>query len=236
MSLVEHDLKLCRQYGGGLIGMDEVGRGCLAGSVVACACYLDEDLIRANRKLLDEVNDSKQLSEKKRERLRDALYETDIPFVVRGIGPGLVDELNPLGATMRAMSQAFVDMVAEWEEDIPVDARLVLVDGSEMPKLPLDRDDQGLRIDARTVVKGDATSAAIACASIVAKVYRDSKMVALDEQDRRELGYDYNHRKHKGYGTKEHMALLYKYGPSRHHRASFEPVKTLIARASNQGR
>jgi ribonuclease HII len=222
MSLLAYDMSLVATHGS-VVGIDEVGRGCLAGPLVVCACYLDAALIAVNYDLLKEVNDSKKLSEKKRERLADLLIRSDIPFMLCYMDATQVDQLNPLEATMRAMNNAAMGLLRRVGP-----AGLILVDGSEMPQFSHE-----IKSERRTVVKGDGTSAAIACASIVAKVERDQYMVRLDAKDHDELGYDFNHRKHKGYGTKEHISLLSQYGPSRHHRASFEPVKTLIAQGFN---
>ncbi|MDT8389313.1 MAG: ribonuclease HII [Lentisphaeria bacterium] len=191
-----------------LAGIDEVGRGPLAGPVVACAYLIP---VRPARFPL--VNDSKQLSERNREELAAALRM----FAGAGIGlgvvePALIDQINILRATHLAMRRAV--------ENLPMRPDFVLVDGRPVPGLP---------VPSRAIVKGDSKSAAIAAASIVAKVYRDHLMTDYDKQY---PGYGF--AAHKGYGTQAHLAALADLGPSPIHRRTFAPVRRLIEGALTQ--
>lgn len=177
-----------------ICGVDEAGRGPLAGPVCAAAVILPEDLE------IDGLNDSKKLTEKKREALFDVIKEKAVAY---GIAFGTVEEieeLNILNATFLAMNRSI--------EALSVKADFCLVDGNQVPK--------NIKIPCQTVVKGDAKSASIAAASILAKVTRDR---LLSEYDK--MYPEYNFKKHKGYGTKEHTELILKYGPSEIHRLSF---------------
>ncbi len=177
-----------------LCGVDEAGRGPLAGPVCAAAVILDPDVV------IDGVNDSKKLSEKRREALFDEICEKAVAY---GIAFATVEEIetyNILQATFLAMSRAVAAL--------GVSPDLVLVDGNQVPC--------GIAGPIETVIKGDARSASIAAASILAKVSRDRYMIGLDEQ------YPvYAFKKHKGYGTRVHCEALQTYGPSPEHRLSF---------------
>lgn len=216
--LIDFDLGKIKTHGG-IIGVDEVGRGCLAGPLVVAACYLDAEIIEANRALLEEANDSKVLSEAQRTKLSDRLSGTiGVPLVVVQASPAMVDGLNPLKATLACWQTATEALLQHRK------AGLILVDGNQVWR--------GSKVPLEAVVKGDATSCAIACASIVAKAVRDEMMVQADIDDMEHLGHTYNHSKHKGYGTPEHLLLLHKYGPSKRHRLTFDPIKTWIAQGS----
>lgn len=177
-----------------LCGVDEAGRGPLAGPVYAAAVILDPAVV------IDGVNDSKKLSEKRREALFDEICDKALAY---GIACATVEEIetyNILQATFLAMSRAV--------SALSVSPDLVLVDGNQVPR--------GITQPIETVIKGDARSASIAAASILAKVSRDRYMKALDAQ------YPvYQFAKHKGYGTKVHCEALQTYGPSPEHRLSF---------------
>ena len=174
-------------------GMDEVGRGPLAGPVVtACVIMPPEPLIEG-------INDSKKLSEKKRELLSPRIKETALAYRIEYVYPDVIDEINILEATKLAFRRSF--------ENIGIDCRYVLVDYVS-----------GLEIDAEQVplVHGDALSYSIGAASIIAKVERDRCMTQMHEK------YPmYNFAKNKGYGTKEHIDAIKKYGPCPIHRRSF---------------
>ena len=191
--------------GGGrmVAGLDEVGRGPLAGPVVAAAVILHEPMAG--------LADSKKLSAKRRETLAMALHRSDRASV--GLGAASVDEieaLNILGATMLAMQRALARL--------GVTPDLALVDGNRLPDLPC---------PAEAVVGGDGLVPAIAAAaSIVAKVTRDRLMAKLDH---RHPGYGWS--KNAGYPTAEHRAALQRLGPCRHHRMSFGPVRALAAQS-----
>ncbi|MBE6756947.1 MAG: ribonuclease HII [Ruminococcaceae bacterium] len=185
----------CREQGVvHLCGVDEAGRGPLAGPVYAAAVVLDPDVV------IDGVNDSKKLSEKRREALFDEICEKAVAYGIASASVEEIEELNILQATFLAMSRAVAAL--------SVTPDLVLVDGNQVPR--------GIERPMQTVIKGDARSASIAAASILAKVSRDRYMLALDEQYPQ-----YAFSKHKGYGTKVHCEALQTFGPSPAHRMSF---------------
>ncbi len=174
-------------------GIDEAGRGPLAGNVVAAAVILPKGLV------IDGLDDSKKLSEKKREALFDIIQKEAVSFSVAWATPSEIDELNILGATMLAMRRAVEGL------DIPAD--FALIDGNTA---------RGFSIPVKTIVKGDAKSPSIAAASILAKVTRDRQCLELD------MKYpEYGFKKHKGYPTKDHMNKLREIGPCEEHRKSF---------------
>ena len=177
-----------------ICGVDEAGRGPLAGPVCAAAVILPEGAV------IDGLNDSKKLSEKKREALFNTVKETAIAWSVAFASVEEIEEHNILNATFIAMNRAI--------EGLATKADFALVDGNRIPK--------EIKIPCDTVVKGDSLSMSIAAASILAKVTRDRLMLELDEK------YPlYEFKKHKGYGTALHMDLIRKYGPSDCHRPSF---------------
>lgn len=174
-------------------GVDEAGRGPLAGDVYAAAVILDPD------NPIEGLNDSKKLSEKKRDALYDEIMEKAKDYCIARATVAEIEELNILAATMLAMKRAVSGL-----EETP---NLALIDGNRMPELPC---------EARTVVKGDATSASIAAASILAKVERDRYMKEMAEKYP-----EYCFEKHKGYGTKVHVAKILEIGPCPIHRPKF---------------
>lgn len=174
-------------------GIDEAGRGPLCGPVVAAACILPVGLV------IEGLNDSKKLTAKKREQLYDVIREKAIAYA---IAEGSVEEINAtniLEADLLAMRRAIAAL--------PVPADVALIDGNISRDFP---------IPAQAVVKGDAISMSIAAASILAKVYRDRLCMELDAQYPQ-----YGIAKHKGYGTKDHMAALREYGPAPIYRTKF---------------
>ena len=174
-------------------GVDEAGRGPLCGPVVAAAVILPLGIE------IEGLNDSKKLTEKKREKLFDIIKEKAIAYAIAEASPAEIDEINILNASMLAMRRA-VSM-------LPVKADFALIDGNCS---------RGFEIPTETVVKGDAKSASIAAASILAKVTRDRQCIELDR------AYpEYNIAKHKGYPTKEHMDAVRKFGPAPIYRMSF---------------
>ncbi len=173
-------------------GIDEAGRGPLAGNVVAAAVILPPDLE------IEGLNDSKKLSEKKREALFDVITEKAI-YSIAWATPAEIDELNILNATMLAMRRAV--------EGLPVKADFALIDGNCS---------RGFEIPTKTVVGGDAKSMSIAAASILAKVTRDRQCMALDERYP-----EYGFKGHKGYPTKAHMMKVVELGPCPEHRKTF---------------
>ena len=174
-------------------GCDEAGRGPLCGPVVAAAVILSPDVI------IEGLNDSKKLTEKKREALFDVIKEKAIAYAIAEASPEEIDEINILNASMLAMRRAV--------EALPVKADFALIDGNCS---------RGFTIPTETIVKGDAISASIAAASILAKVTRDRGCIELDK-----LYPMYGIAKHKGYPTKDHMAAVIEHGPSPIHRKSF---------------
>ena len=175
-------------------GVDEVGRGPLIGNVVAACCILPKDFY------LEGLNDSKKLSEKKREMLFDVICEKAVSYSITFGSIEEIEKFNILEATFIAMNRAI--------DGLDITADFALIDGNRVPK--------NIKIPCETVVKGDFKSASIAAASILAKVTRDRLMEEYDEKYP-----EYNFKKHKGYGTKEHTELILKYGVSEVHRPSF---------------
>lgn len=174
-------------------GVDEAGRGPLAGPVFAAAVILPENCV------IEGLNDSKKISEKKREALFDVIKEKAVSYSIASVDEKVIDEINILQATYLAMKKAVEGL------DVPAD--YALIDGNRMP--PLD-------IEGETVIKGDALSPSIAAASILAKVSRDRFMLELDEKYPQ-----YKFSQHKGYGTKLHYEMLAEHGVSDCHRMSF---------------
>lgn len=175
-------------------GVDEAGRGPLAGPVCAAAVILPENAV------IEGLNDSKKLSEKKREALYDVIKEKAIAFCVAYGTLEEIETLNILQATFLAMNRAI--------DGLTVKPDFALIDGNRVPK--------DIKIPCETVVKGDGKSMSVAAASVLAKVTRDRLML---EYDKKYPEYDF--KKHKGYGTKEHTELIKKYGPCEIHRMSF---------------
>ncbi len=198
-------IELERELGDPVMGIDEAGRGPLAGGVYAAAVSVP--LALAAELLVgawSEINDSKKLSEKKRERLAEVIKTTPgCRWAVASASPKEIDELNILNATHLAMRRAADEVGAEH----------ILVDGLPVKTLP----------QARSVVKGDAKSLLIAAASILAKTSRDADCLRLER-----LYPGYGFAQHKGYPTPSHIAALAKLGPCPEHRLSFGPVKSAI--------
>ena len=174
-------------------GVDEAGRGPLAGNVVAAAVILPDGLV------IEGLDDSKKLTEKKRDALYDVIIKEALAYSISWATPAEIDEHNILNATMIAMNRAV--------KGLSIKADYALIDGNCS---------RGFDIPTQTVVKGDAKSPSIAAASILAKVTRDRQCVELDK------AYpEYNFAKHKGYPTKDHMQKVRELGPCPEHRRSF---------------
>jgi len=187
--------------GQGLVaGVDEVGRGPLIGNVVTAAVILDP------LRPITGLNDSKKLSEKKRDALFDVIMESALCVALGAATPVEIDELNILHATMLAMQRAVAGL--------PLRPERVLVDGNRTP-------DFGIPADA--VIKGDGLIAAISAASIIAKVTRDREMAQLDQRFPQ-----YGFAAHKGYPTKAHFEAIARYGVLPEHRRSFRPVRQAL--------
>ena len=183
-----------------IAGVDEVGRGPLAGPVCAAAVILPKGMI------IDGVNDSKKLSEKKREKLYEDIIKNAVAYSVAFVEPSVIDEINIRMATHKAMQKAV--------SDLKIKADFLLVDGND--RIAFDG------IESEYIVKGDAKFECIAAASIVAKVTRDRYMVEMDS-----VYPHYGFAKNKGYGTKEHMLGIREYGITDIHRKTFITDKVL---------
>ena len=175
-------------------GTDEAGRGCLCGPVTAAAVILPEGFENSI------LNDSKQLSEKKRYQLRPYIEEHALAFSVAHVFPDKIDEINILTASILAMHKAI--------EKLKTTPEFIIVDGNRFKPL--------LNIPHQTIIKGDSKYLSIAAASILAKTYRDDYMEALDASFPM-----YNWKKNKGYPTKEHRNAIKKYGITEYHRKTF---------------
>lgn len=194
MTLFEYDENIRNNDSIVLCGVDEAGRGPLAGDVYAAAVVFESGTV------IEGINDSKKLSEKKRELLYDEIIAKAKAYCIATASVEEIDELNILNATYLAMKRAV--------EGLGLIPDLALIDGNRLPpELPC---------KAETIVKGDGTSASIAAASILAKVARDRYMKVLAEKYPQ-----YQFEKHKGYGTKLHTELILANGPSEVHRKTF---------------
>ena len=176
-------------------GTDEAGRGCLSGPVVAAAVILPKDFTHPF------LNDSKQLSEKKRDELRPFIEENALAFGVSFIWQEEVDQINVLQASITGMHRAI--------DQLKITPEFIIIDGNKF------RDYK--EIPHKTIVKGDAKYLSIAAASVLAKTYRDEYMAKIHQ----ELPM-YNWQKNKGYPTKEHRNAILKFGPTKYHRKTFK--------------
>jgi len=175
-------------------GTDEAGRGCLAGPVTAAAVILPDHF------QLDLLNDSKQLSEKIREKLKPLIEEKAISFAVTHLEPKIIDEINILNASIKAMQESILKL-----QPTPI---YIIVDGNRFKSIN--------DIPYSTIIKGDSKYLSIAAASVLAKTYRDEYMDKIHEEFPM-----YNWKKNKGYPTKEHREAIAKYGTTKYHRMSF---------------
>lgn len=178
-------------------GVDEVGRGCLAGCVVAAAVVLDLE-----KPLPEGLNDSKKLSAKRREKIAEEIRRDAVCYSIAQVEADEIDRINILQATKRAMIAAV--------ERLGPAADFVLIDAVQL---------NDCRLPQKSIIGGDAVSASIAAASVIAKVYRDNLMHELDE-----IYPEYGFARHAGYGTKQHFEALRAHGASRIHRKSFKGV------------
>jgi ribonuclease HII len=178
-------------------GVDEVGRGCLAGAVVAAACILD-----LSKPLPEFLNDSKQLSEKKRLKIDEEIRANAVAFAIAQVEAEEIDEINILQATKKAMRLAI--------EKLAPNADFLLIDALQLKEINLPQ---------KAIIKGDAISASIAAASILAKTYRDNLMKEFHE-----IYPEYGFSKHVGYGTKAHFEAIKQHGACPLHRKSFRGV------------
>ena len=183
-----------------IVGVDEAGRGPLAGAVIAGAVILNPD------KPITGLTDSKLLSEKERERLFKLIQENVLDWAIGRAEVAEIDKINILQATFLAMQRAVAAL--------KYTPSLILIDGNASPTFSC---------EIKTIIKGDLLEPAISAASIIAKVTRDKEMQLLDKQYP-----EYGFAKHKGYPTKDHFAALAKYGPCPIHRRSYAPVANAI--------
>lgn len=190
--LFSYDSNLRRNHGI-VCGVDEAGRGPLAGDVYAAAVILSDGV------LIEWLNDSKKLSEKKREQLYDIIIEKADAYCISTASAEEIDSINILQATMLAMQRAVAGL--------SIKPNFAVIDGNKIPKL---------ECEAEFLIKGDATSASIAAASVLAKVSRDRYMKKMAEKFPQ-----YAFEQHKGYGTKLHYERLLEYGSSEIHRKTF---------------
>lgn len=194
MTLYEFDKEIKNENGIELLcGVDEAGRGPLAGDVYAAAVIFPDNVI------IEGINDSKKLSEKKREALFDKIKEKALAYCIATASVSEIEDINILNAAMLAMKRAV--------EGLNVTPEVVLIDGNKTPDIS---------VKAISVVKGDAKSQSVAAASILAKVARDRYMKEMDKKYP-----EYQFSKHKGYGTKLHYEMVGKYGLCDIHRPSF---------------
>jgi len=182
-----------------LMGVDEAGRGCLAGPVVSASVAIYE------HQIIEGVNDSKALSPKKREELYDIIQNDSLCFAIATIDNHVIDQENILVATMQSMKDAINAI------EISVDE--IIVDGPHKPVMHNERD-----FITRGEIGGDKLFHCISAASIIAKVYRDNFMIELHQKFP-----EYNFKKHKGYPTKDHIQAIKDLGPTSYHRLSFKP-------------
>ena len=202
MTLIDFDkAQIAVQNGKMLIGIDEAGRGPLAGPVTACACYIPQELY--THPIMSKINDSKKLTPQKREMIFEELITLPIIYCTGYASAEEIDKLNILQATFLAMRRGLAKFK---NKNISV-----LIDGNKT--IPT------LNAPQKAIVKGDGTSLCIAAASIIAKVSRDKFMLLCAQKYPQ-----YKFEEHKGYGTQLHTDLLDKYGPCPLHRKTFEPV------------
>lgn len=186
-----------------IVGTDEAGRGCLLGPVFAAAVILPRDF---NSPL---INDSKQLTAKKREAVFELITQNALAYAIASIGPEEIDRINILNASRKAMQKAIAELNHKYD--------LILTDAMKMDNYP---------VPVVSVIHGDALSQSIAAASILAKVARDRYCKEIDQKFPL-----YHIAKHKGYGTKDHLEALKRYGPIKHlHRFSYAPVKACLVK------
>ena len=188
-----------------IAGCDEVGRGCIAGPVYACAIIMPKD------SQIDGVTDSKKLTDKKRRLLKDQILKEAISYSVVAISNEEIDKINILEASRKAMEEALKNL-STTPEYILTDAMKITTD-----------------IPYESIIKGDERSYTIGCASIVAKVTRDDLMITLSKEF---PGYDWE--KNKGYPTPYHKKQLEKLGVTKHHRKTYEPVRIVLEKLKNK--
>ena len=195
--MLEYENKYYEKGCNYIAGVDEAGRGPLAGPVFAAAVIFEKGVF------IPEINDSKKLSEKKREELFDVIKEKALCYSIVSVDEKEIDKINILNAALKCFNMAV--------SNLSIKPDVALIDGNRCGEMP---------VPCETIVKGDSKSMSVAAASILAKVARDRYIVELDA-----VYPEYNFKKHKGYGTKEHLEAIRKYGPCPIHRLSFKGVK-----------
>ena len=185
-----------------ICGIDEVGRGCLFGPVPAAAVIMPLSF-NNEKNIIEGIEDSKKLSPKIRKELSKKIIEKSIDYSIYSVSEKIIDEINILNATKLAMIKAV--------ENLKIKPDILFIDALELD----------IDIKQISIIKGDSKSYSIGCASILAKVSRDEMMNNLPEEYQK-----YKISKNKGYGTKEHLEAIEKYGPSDKHRFTFEPIKS----------
>jgi ribonuclease HII len=190
-----------------IAGIDEVGRGTIAGPVVAAAVILRRDIS------YDELDDSKRLTEKNRKLLSKKIISQSIAWSISLSDVNEIDNLNILWATMLAMRRSILGL--------PCKPDFIQIDGNTLPNLEFYNE----VLSAEAIIGGDAKIPAISAASIIAKVYRDNLMRSLGK-----IYPNFNFSKHKGYGTKDHIERLKEFGPCPQHRLTFKPLSGLFVK------
>jgi len=193
-----------------ILGIDEAGRGCLAGPVVAGCAWINQEKIPQD--LLSRIKDSKKITEKNREDIYEKLLSLgDDIFICEydAVSAGVIDEINILQASLLAMKNAYEKILPRLKNK----PKMTLVDGNKSPKIS----------PCTTVISGDAISYSVAAASIVAKVIKDRLLGNIGEKYPQ-----YQFDKNKGYGTKTHMEALAKFGACEEHRKTYAPVKNIL--------
>ncbi len=209
---VKKELELIKK-GQVVVGVDEVGRGPLAGPVVAVAAWVDERYLEEDFKLKKWFRDSKTLAEKKRNEIFEFIEKTKgFEIGVGEVTPKTIDRINILNASLLAMRLAVENLVPKIKN---FENEIILVDGNKI--IP------GINYYQEAIIKGDQQVFSIAVASIYAKVFRDRKMIKYSDEFP-----EYGFKNHKGYGTKKHLEALNNHGICEIHRKSFGPVKILV--------
>ena len=204
--LLKYEKELYKNHITLIAGVDEAGRGPLVGPVVAAAVILPKNYV------LEGLNDSKQLSEKKREYFYNILQKEEVSIGVGIVDALEIDRINILEASRKAMYIAL--------NNLDVEPEYILSDAMSL---------NDIDIPSRPIIHGDALSLSIAAASVIAKVTRDHMMYELDQKYP-----EYHYKKHKGYPTKEHLELMRKYGITKEYRMSYKPVKLILEEVSRE--
>ena len=200
VDMLEYEKKYWNMGKSLVAGIDEAGRGPLAGAVYAAAVIFEPGVV------IEGINDSKKLTEKKREYLFDVICEKALCYSIVSVDEKTIDKINILESTYLAFSKSI--------ENLTITPHIALIDGNRAKNIP---------VDFETVVKGDSLSQSIAAASILAKVPRDRYILKMDE-----LYPQYGFKNHKGYGTKEHLDAIREFGPCPIHRLTFKGVKEYV--------